>query len=510
LSYADFSRWIGATINQSEGFYFRHDSIKNPVFDQKIGRFYQNLDFMKGPNMESNHNNLEKKVLTKIQYQWKTLRKAFTNLNFDKTGTIKPAELRHMLTFWGIEVDDANFKDLFGKLDADGDGVINYKDFCMMVGSEIHPGETLYFRQDKPSNSSIFACKEDHCWQPTQSYAHYCTLHQRMHQEKVMSMFNKIYKMIGDQWPAFVQNLKAKTSKDEPNMILMKDFVDVCRMHDIKLSAGQQEEIALAYPRGMVGEEIRINVQMIFEQRFKMMQKQMYGKVDVFPCDENDVAKDAYGYIGQSLRPKSKNTELMSEREFLRLFVVDDKLSQIMTMIRYIDKDRNGYVTTTEMEDILHEVYAEKLKNRDFKHILRVFTCVQNPILLDYNKFRDFIRNESREISQDPLKLQRFNATPSAQAATIESKLAQKGVVNVADLFKFKTRRNTATLDSNNYLSERQMKRLDDQQSEAQESKADQSSVSHRRSSHHLTAKERANSLIRAMNNKTSSSTDNL
>lgn len=54
----------------------------------------------------------------------------------------------------------------------------------------------------------------------------------------------------------------------------------------------------MAFPRGMVGEEIRINVQMIFEQRFKMMQKQMYGKVDVYPCDENDVAKDAYGYVG--------------------------------------------------------------------------------------------------------------------------------------------------------------------------------------------------------------------
>lgn len=66
----------------------------------------------------------------------------------------------------------------------------------------------------------------------------------------------------------------------------------------------------------------------------------------------------------------------MSEREFLRLFVLDDKLSQIMTMIRYIDKDRNGYVTTAEMEDILQEVYPEKLKARDFKHILRVFTCV--------------------------------------------------------------------------------------------------------------------------------------
>lgn len=50
-------------------------------------------------------------------------------------------------------------------------------------------------------------------------------------------MFNKIYKMIGDDWPSFVKNLKSKTSKDEPNMILMKDFIAVCQMHDIKLSS---------------------------------------------------------------------------------------------------------------------------------------------------------------------------------------------------------------------------------------------------------------------------------
>ena len=30
LGYADFSKWVGNSIHQSEGFYFRHDSIKNP------------------------------------------------------------------------------------------------------------------------------------------------------------------------------------------------------------------------------------------------------------------------------------------------------------------------------------------------------------------------------------------------------------------------------------------------------------------------------------------------
>lgn len=30
ISYADFSKWMGGVIHQSEGFYFRHDSMKNP------------------------------------------------------------------------------------------------------------------------------------------------------------------------------------------------------------------------------------------------------------------------------------------------------------------------------------------------------------------------------------------------------------------------------------------------------------------------------------------------
>lgn len=30
LNYADFVNWMGVVIHQSEGFYFRHDSIRNP------------------------------------------------------------------------------------------------------------------------------------------------------------------------------------------------------------------------------------------------------------------------------------------------------------------------------------------------------------------------------------------------------------------------------------------------------------------------------------------------
>jgi len=34
LSYADFSKWVGNTIHSVEGFYFRHDSVKNPAYEK--------------------------------------------------------------------------------------------------------------------------------------------------------------------------------------------------------------------------------------------------------------------------------------------------------------------------------------------------------------------------------------------------------------------------------------------------------------------------------------------
>jgi len=33
IGYPDFSKWLGSAIHMSEGFYFRHDSIKNPFYE---------------------------------------------------------------------------------------------------------------------------------------------------------------------------------------------------------------------------------------------------------------------------------------------------------------------------------------------------------------------------------------------------------------------------------------------------------------------------------------------
>ena len=36
LCYNDFCKWMGGAIHKSEGFYFRHDSIKNTAFEANI------------------------------------------------------------------------------------------------------------------------------------------------------------------------------------------------------------------------------------------------------------------------------------------------------------------------------------------------------------------------------------------------------------------------------------------------------------------------------------------
>lgn len=72
---------------------------------------------------------METRIIDKIRIQWKTLRKAFMDLNIEKTGKISKGELKYYLNFWGITISDKEFEYVFKRFDLDGDGVISYKDF---------------------------------------------------------------------------------------------------------------------------------------------------------------------------------------------------------------------------------------------------------------------------------------------------------------------------------------------------------------------------------------------
>ena len=70
IGYSDFSKWVGNSIHQSEGFYFRHDSIKNPQFEKNLERHEKKFSSLKRPSPASKNQfeALEKTVLDKIQF----------------------------------------------------------------------------------------------------------------------------------------------------------------------------------------------------------------------------------------------------------------------------------------------------------------------------------------------------------------------------------------------------------------------------------------------------------
>jgi hypothetical protein len=63
----------------------------------------------------------------------------------------------------------------------------------------------------------------------------------------------------------------------------------------------------------------------------------------------------------------------------------------VIRTIKEIDKQRNGFVTSTELDDILKVFYKEELKGKDIKPVLKKYASIQNRILIDYKSFRDSI-----------------------------------------------------------------------------------------------------------------------
>jgi len=101
------------------------------------------------------NSNLMKRILDKISTQWKTLKKAFSDLNQGKNGWISDVDLKKYLVNWGFNTTEEQFQEFYEFLDYDKDGHITYDDFKKSVGSVISPVEFLYFRQDLPPQKLV-------------------------------------------------------------------------------------------------------------------------------------------------------------------------------------------------------------------------------------------------------------------------------------------------------------------------------------------------------------------
>ena len=68
-----------------------------------------------------------------------------------------------------------------------------------------------------------------------------------------------------------------------------------------------------------------------------------------------------------------------------------------MRSIKDIDQDNNGYVTTTELDDILKYHLPTELSNRSLKPLFKPFASIQNRILIDYKKWKETLRQRLAE-----------------------------------------------------------------------------------------------------------------
>ena len=71
-----------------------------------------------------------------------------------------------------------------------------------------------------------------------------------------------------------------------------------------------------------------------------------------------------------------------------------------MKTIGTIDKDKNGYVTASEMDDILKLYYPDQLEPRTILPLIKKFSSIQNRILVDYKGFREWVAIEVAKMTK--------------------------------------------------------------------------------------------------------------
>jgi len=106
---------------------------------------------------------------------------------------------------------------------------------------------------------------------------------------------------------------------------------------------------------------------------------QAYTKVNYEGLDMEDMAVDASGYTGNFRREKPRGVqEAFSFSDLLLVIGQRNCMLDIMRRIKEIDREFNGYVTSTELEDILRLSYSQELTGKSLSGIFKKYASIQN------------------------------------------------------------------------------------------------------------------------------------
>lgn len=68
--------------------------------------------------------------------------------------------------------------------------------------------------------------------------------------------------------------------------------------------------------------------------------------------------------------------EPLTETELVRIIHANNKIKEVVRTIYEIDKQHNGFITTTELDDILKLNYKTELHNKDLRLIMRKYASI--------------------------------------------------------------------------------------------------------------------------------------
>ena len=83
--------------------------------------------------------NLRTRFIDKMHHQFKTLKKAFVEMNKSKTGFILYDEFLDLTRAWGFDASEILIRDLFDWLDTDHDCRISFEDLRSTAGLDLAP-----------------------------------------------------------------------------------------------------------------------------------------------------------------------------------------------------------------------------------------------------------------------------------------------------------------------------------------------------------------------------------
>ena len=217
-----------------------------------------------------------------------------------------------------------------------------------------------------------------------------------MHADESVQVFAKIFVQVGSKWKSFIKALKAAANRDNQSLIFFTNFLMVCRKFGASLTKDHQEQLLQSFPgQDMVSANgPQLNIARIFDQEYQNTLAKMYKNIDVTITASKDEPTDIHGFhgLGTFYRERMKQLQPISEEEFLNVLITNNKMADIMFLIRGIDKDHNGYITRTELDDIIKHNIKEHLFHKDLQPIITRFCSLANPILIDYKKFQQWVQ----------------------------------------------------------------------------------------------------------------------